>query len=475
MAHLSNNDLQEFERRYMASDAVADKSVTNNPVHKQRTLYNQVSNLRQLGETYGADFLSRLPEIIDLILRSRTRNEADATLPVQKTETVKKRYVAIMRFVEVMFGETNDELGWRRFNADLPLQEALDILHTRWNLLRQELIGEEEARLAHLQQTGTVELLKESESRIFVKDWENLQAHHDRYLNETHDIQRLYNDVLDQIQLAQNRSMTANYIRAGPGRLEFMRVVTRVPNDQAERDEMDVQKLNYVYYNVATNGRKTYYIRMNDFKNASSFEKASIRMDAVMTEAYLQLYPLVKAHNHYYLYAPNEKSTPFNCTLRLQQAFEQAIGVPLSVDVLRKMYVYRMMHGQDIDNARAQLISNHMCTDFNTILKYYVFILPEDHVDPPLRINQPLEVRRGTQKKRTDEETEALIQTQGELWDIPGRGKASNPWNLLKQSSRIVLYNGRRKKVSTIFADRSVNSIAAMARSLKKSQEKQIR
>lgn len=477
MANITEATLQVFQQRYLLSETVEQLSVGQNDGKKRQTLINLVSSIRKMCRLYGADFMSTIQEedgVLAKIDQSRIRGDVDAGEQQEDTfatETVKKRFVAIMRFVEVMFVETNDEQNWQTYNAQLPLHDAKTLLEDRWKTLRQAIRQEEEARDMLLAQGENNIALKQSEARVFVKDWQHLVQAHAQYLAETADIPALYHHLPDQLELAQNRFITLLYIAYGPGRLEYMKIVAKLPQNDVERDQMDAQNLNYIFFTTARNGRRTYHLRINDHKTAGSHHKYECTLNAQQAAVYRALLPLAEQANLHYLFATNSKTAPFGFTLRLQEAFEQAIGVPLSVDVLRKMFIYRTLHNRPLNRSRANEVTKKMRTNIDTITRYYVFDVPDDHQDPQIIINGPLPVRRGQRNTQTDEEKEALLLTQGTLWDIPGNiGKAANPWNLLKNSQHVITINGRRKKVATILQNRSVNTIAAMARAIKKKQ-----
>lgn len=468
MANITEEDIHTFERRYMASPFIAAKSINDNANQKKQTLATLVSNIRQIVRQYGSDFLSTIRAddggVFDDIIMNRIA-EADIT------ERLKKRLVAIIRFVEVVFAETEDENGWQRYNSHVTLSQAIDILMTRWADFRESLRQEHNERVAIMEASGDTSVeLNEHEDKLFIADWNRLMSKLTEYLTLTRNVTSLYVQLSDQAQLAQNRLAVALYLIHGPARLEFMKLVARLAETQNDRIEMDAMNLNYVYLEVAINGRRSYGIKINDHKTASSHEKYHFKLSEVEAEAYRTLLPLVRQLNLFYLFAHNDRVEPFNFTLRLQEAFDQAIGVPLSVEVLRKMYVRRILHNNDVNNVRAQLVQQNMRTNIDTVLRYYVFDLPNTHVDPQIIINQPLHVRRGKLNKQSEEEKNALEVTQGILWDKVGAGRAANPWLQFKNSDMVVVYNGRRKKISTIFENRSTNTIAAMAKALKKKQ-----
>ena len=458
MAAITEQHLEDFKRLYITSSLVIAAS-EGDALKRQHTLNNLISSMRKTCTLYGPTFLSTLhldDGVLQKILNSRIGDEAFAA------ETVKKRFVAIKRFIEVVFVEQNDEDGWRIFNSALQSRAAVLLIQKMLETLRETLQMEEE--LSAEANEGVV-TLKDSEAKLFIVDVDNLKSKHQDYIALTHDLGRV-----DPLQLAQNRFITLLYLNHEPARLEYMRIVTKVPQQQKERDEMDAQRLNYVFSDDATDDL---FVKINDHKNVTAFDTYTVRLDEQEKTVYRALLPLAEQANLHYLFATNSKAAPFGFTLRLQEAFQQAIGVPLSVDVLRKMFIYRTLHNRPVNRSRANEVTKKMRTNIDTITRYYVFDVPDDHQDPQIIINGPLPVRRGQRSTQTDEEKEALLLTQGILWDKPGNigaGRAANPWNLLKNSQHVITINGRRKKVATILQNRSVNTIAAMARAIKKKQ-----
>lgn len=273
-------------------------------------------------------------------------------------------------------------------------------------------------------------------------------------------LKKLDSTSLSSLELKMNR-LIAVLFSEPPRRLDYMYILAKQPT-KAQKEQWDMQKRNYIF-----KGKKQYYIKVNYFKTVHDnpcvgFKPYIHKLSKLAENLYLELYPTAIKHGCEYLFhLPTITQEP-NHSARLQEAFNQILGLPLSAIVLRKMYLYyvRQTPADKLDKSQ---LSDTMKANYTILVNRYDLRLPVNYISPVLNINRPLQNRTGP-KPRRDHEKKALLAVKGKYWGRPHRANAIKELRTSKDIIRIPGYQD--DTLENILKDMNYNSIGAMIQQL---------
>lgn len=272
-------------------------------------------------------------------------------------------------------------------------------------------------------------------------------------------------DVRQSIEILQTCVLLIIYGLQTPMRLESVEIIQARPSP-FNLAAFDADLKNYIYKR-----NNHYYVKINDYKIVE--EGRSEYVDPFPTRAvpyYNLLYQLTKRFNYKYLFRVNESSDKPQATLRLQDAFEAATGLRLSVDVLRKIWVRYHWDEGLVHVTKESLVTfaRSMRHNLTTHVNNYNVDIPEDYTVPGIPAMLAVVHRRGQYKKHRFEH-HILKLTHGTLW---GRRPSNENWKKFKLNEDTVYeFEGETGTIKQVFAKTTSVTFSALRNAILKELE----
>lgn len=436
-----------FLQRYYKTDS-SRVYVPDRLDKQERTLKKHLSLLNGLIKEYGGDFLDT---IYDPKHDGKSMLQHISDVPLTKLSTARSRFYILHHFVSVILQQKEDDDSIDIYEDQILLDRFNRTSRTDPNFANELIDSIESFKSSVETQYKTYHKksfeLSAKELKIFIPYKENvkrvqrfLQPYGARWLNELDKVIKTISletarSYIDKLQVC---ILVTVYGLEVPMRLELLSVLVQRSNN---RSQFDREKKNYVYKQA---GR--YFIKINDYKIVEDDRDSYVMNLPESCYAYYErLYYLTTKFNWTYLFRINERDEIPQSSKRLQEAFLESSGLPLSVDVLRKAWGRDQLESQPYSRKHHEFVAEALKHTLPTNATSYNKDMPDNHQLP---LGQSKVIRRKGPYNKYDDELEILKQTRGRLWH-----EDKTDWRKFKHHDEIFPYHGVDTSIREIFKD----------------------